>query len=200
MSRITQRVPLILSDEERKHLESLSTSLKAPLREIQWAKILMAYSVQTPILDIAREIGVSRQTVYKCLDKALSMEWEAGLSDFYHRPKEPVITPKAKAWVVSLDARRIQDDWRERFAFAPVLIETFVECVGSRAPAIGPPTGSMSTRPRVPESSTPKNSSPFPSRTSISTLPRRTSAPSCLPHIDQWVGRRLTEGIFSLQP
>jgi len=24
-----------------------------------------------------------------------------GLSDLYHRPKEPVITPEAKAWVVA---------------------------------------------------------------------------------------------------
>lgn len=102
MSRITQRAPLILSDEERKRLESLSQSRKAPMREIQRAKILLAYSVRTPILDIAREVGVNRQTVYKCIDKALSMGWEAGLSDFYHRPKEPVITPEAKAWVVSL--------------------------------------------------------------------------------------------------
>jgi hypothetical protein len=30
--------------------------------------------------------------------------------------------------LLSLAARRIQHDWRERFAFAPVLIETFVEC------------------------------------------------------------------------
>ncbi len=102
MSRITQRAPLILSDEERKRLESLSQSRKAPMREIQRAKILLAYSVRMPILDIAREVGVNRQTVYKCIDKALSMGWEAGLSDFYHRPKEPVITPEAKAWVVSL--------------------------------------------------------------------------------------------------
>ena len=102
MSRRTQRAPLILSDEERKRLNSLSQSRKAPLREIQRAKILLAYSVRTPILDIAREVGVNRQTVYKCIDKALSMGWEAGLSDVYHRPKEPVITPEAKAWIVSL--------------------------------------------------------------------------------------------------
>jgi hypothetical protein len=30
--------------------------------------------------------------------------------------------------LLALAARRIQDDWRERFAFAPVLLETFVEC------------------------------------------------------------------------
>ena len=30
--------------------------------------------------------------------------------------------------LLSLAARRIQSDWRERFAFTPVLLETFVEC------------------------------------------------------------------------
>jgi transposase len=30
------------------------------------------------------------------------MLWEAGLKDFYHRPKDPVITLDAKAWVVSI--------------------------------------------------------------------------------------------------
>ena len=109
MSRITQRASLILNDEARKRLESLSQSRKAPLREIQRARILLAYSVRTPILDIAREVGANRQTVYKCIDKALSMGWEAGLSDFYHRPKEPVITPEAKAWVVSLACTKPKD-------------------------------------------------------------------------------------------
>ena len=102
MPRKTQRAPLILSDEERKNLETISTSRKAPLREVQRAKILLAYAARTSIKDIAAQVGVQRLTVYKCLDKALSMGVEAGLSDLYHRPKAPVITPEAKAWVVSL--------------------------------------------------------------------------------------------------
>ena len=93
---------MILTDKERKRLESLATSRKAPAREIQRAKILLAYSNQVPIQNIARDVGVNRQTVYKCIDKALAMGCEAGLSDLYHRPHDPVITPDAKAWVVSL--------------------------------------------------------------------------------------------------
>ncbi len=102
MSRTTQRAPLVLTDQERQRLVSLASSRKAPLREIQRAKILLAYSGRMPIQDIARDVGVNRQTVYKCIDKALSMGCEAGLSDLYHRPRDPVITPEAKAWVVSL--------------------------------------------------------------------------------------------------
>ncbi|MHB1563818.1 MAG: IS630 family transposase [Leptospirillum sp.] len=102
MPRTTLRAPLILTDKERKRLESLATSRKPLAREIQRAKILLAYSNQVPIQNIARDVGVNRQTVYKCIDKALAMGCEAGLSDLYHRPHDPVITPDAKAWVVSL--------------------------------------------------------------------------------------------------
>jgi hypothetical protein len=45
---------------------------------------------------------VSRVSIYKCIDKALSMGIEAGLKDIHHSARDPVITEEAKAWVVSL--------------------------------------------------------------------------------------------------
>lgn len=102
MPWVTKKAPLTLSAGEQKQLETLSQSRTAPLREIQRARILLAYSRGTRLRTIATEVGVSRMTVDKCLDKALSMGVAAGLSDLYHRPKKPVITPEAKAWVVSL--------------------------------------------------------------------------------------------------
>lgn len=98
----TKKAPLTMSAEEQKQLETLSQSRTAPIREVQRARILLAYARGTRLRTIAMEVGVSRMTVDKCLDKALSMGVAAGLSDLYHRPKEPVITPDAKAWVVSL--------------------------------------------------------------------------------------------------
>lgn len=64
--------------------------------------ILLAYADGIALRRIAQEQGVTRMTVDKCIKKALSMGVEAGLKDLYHRPKDPVITPEAKAWVVSL--------------------------------------------------------------------------------------------------
>lgn len=98
----TQKSPLTLNAEQQEHLKTLAQSRTAPLREVQRAKILLAYARGTKLRTIASEIGVSRMTVDKCINKALSMGVEAGLADLYHRPKEPVITPEAKAWVVSL--------------------------------------------------------------------------------------------------
>jgi transposase len=102
MADKTERAPLTLTDEQRKEIQSIAQSRTSPLREVQRAKILLDYADRVPLATIAARTGTSRPTVYKCIDKALSMGWEAGLKDLYHRPKDPVITPEAKAWVVSV--------------------------------------------------------------------------------------------------
>jgi len=93
---------LILATDERAKLESLTRSRTAPVREVQRAGILIRYSAGETITDIQRAMGVSRVTIYKCLDKALAMGIDAGLVDTYHRPREAVITEEARAWVVSV--------------------------------------------------------------------------------------------------
>jgi len=50
-----------------------------------------------PITDLARQIGVSRPTVYTCIDKALAAGVQTGLKDAYHRPHEPEISDEARA-------------------------------------------------------------------------------------------------------
>lgn len=97
----TERAPLILTDEQRQELQTTTHSRTAPVREVQRAKILLDYADRGPLATPATRTRTSRPTVYKCINKALSMGWEAGLKDLYHRPKDPVITPEAKAWVVS---------------------------------------------------------------------------------------------------
>ena len=102
MADKTERNPLILTAEQRQSLQSVAGSRTAPVREVQRARILLAYADRLPLQTIARMVGVSRPTVYKCIDKALTMGWAAGLKDLYQCPKDPVITPEATAWVVSL--------------------------------------------------------------------------------------------------
>ena len=102
MSRATQRPQLQLDIEQRNELIQLSQSRTAPFREVQRAAILLQYAGGKSITAIKNELGVSRPTIYKCIDKALAAGIETGLKDKYHKPKEPVITPEAKAWVVNL--------------------------------------------------------------------------------------------------
>lgn len=98
----SQKAKLILNQDEKKQLQQIANSRKAPVREAQRANILLRYSEGLPIIDIARITHVSRPTVYKWMDKALAVGIEEGLKDKYHRPKEPVITEEAKAWVINL--------------------------------------------------------------------------------------------------
>lgn len=100
---------LILSTGERAKLEALTRSRTSPVREVQRAGILLRYSSGEAITDIQRATGVSRVTIYKCIDKALAMGIDAGLVDTYHRPREAVITEEARAWVVSVACTKPKD-------------------------------------------------------------------------------------------
>jgi transposase len=102
MARKTGRASLVLSADERAKLERLRDSRKAPKRETERAAILLSYAAGEGPTEIQQHLGVSRPTIYKCIDKALAAGAQSGLKDRYHRPKEPVITQEAKAWVLNL--------------------------------------------------------------------------------------------------
>lgn len=102
MSRKTQRAKLNLTDEQHQLLTTVAHSRTAAVREVERARILLKYHEGTSISDIQAALHVARPTIYKCLDKALTMGVDAGLKDKYHSPKLPVITEEAKIWVVNL--------------------------------------------------------------------------------------------------
>ena len=106
MPRKSQKAKLILDQDKKEQLQLLAGSRKAPVREAQRANILLRYSEGIPIIDIERITHVSRPTIYKWVDKALAVGIEEGLKDKYHRPKEPMITEEAKAWVINLACKK----------------------------------------------------------------------------------------------
>ena len=106
MPQKSHKAKLILTPERKEQLQRIASSRKAPLREVQRANILLRYSESIPIIDIEKMVHVSRPTIYKWIEKALAMGIEEGLKDKYHRPKEPVITEGAKAWVISLACQK----------------------------------------------------------------------------------------------
>ena len=109
MPRKSQKAKLILDEGQKEQLNKISKSRKASVREVQRANILLRYSEGIAITDIEKRAQVSRPTVYKWIEKALAMGIEEGLKDKYHRPKEPVITEGAKAWVISLACQKPTD-------------------------------------------------------------------------------------------
>jgi transposase len=102
MAGKSRRAKLVLTPEEVEQLERLRRSQRAPRREAQRAEILWCYHAGETIADIARKVAMTRTSVAKWVGKALRLGLAAGLKDTYHRPREPVITEAAKAWVVHL--------------------------------------------------------------------------------------------------
>ena len=101
MATTSKRPRLLLSAEQQSFLMQTAQSRRRPQREVQRAQILLRYAQGQKITAISRALRVSRVAVYKWVDRALALGAEAALSDQFHRPKEPVITEQAKAWVVS---------------------------------------------------------------------------------------------------
>jgi len=102
MPRTSQRAKLVLTNEQREQLTDIALSRTSAVREVERAKILLQYADGISISNIQARLLVSRPTIYKCIDKALTMGAESGLKDKYHSPKERLITDEAKAWVVNL--------------------------------------------------------------------------------------------------
>lgn len=102
MAGKSKRANLLLTPEEVERLDHLRRSQTAPRREVQRAEILWCYHAGETIAAIARRVSMTRTSVAKWVGKALRVGLTAGLKDTYHRPRKPVITEAAKAWVVHL--------------------------------------------------------------------------------------------------
>lgn len=102
MARRTKREPIVVSATDQETLRRLAHSRTAPARERERARVLLEYVRTGTVTAAAQAGGVTRMSAYKCIDKALAMGWQAALKDTPHRPREPVITADAKAWVVAL--------------------------------------------------------------------------------------------------
>ena len=92
----------MLTDVERRSLDQLRKSKTAPAREVQRAQILWRYSTGETVGQIARTLNMTRKSVLKWIDKALQVGADVAIEDSPHKPREPVITDDAKAWVVHL--------------------------------------------------------------------------------------------------
>ena len=102
-----QKIELLI--EERKMLIELSRSRTHSFRKVQRAQILLGFAEGQKIETIAKSTKSSRPTVYKCIKKALAGGITVALKDCYHRPKLPIITEEAKAWVMNIACTKPKD-------------------------------------------------------------------------------------------
>ncbi len=102
MARWRQAVELAMTGEEIETLRALSRSRTEPASRVSRAAMLLAYREQASFFAVGQRLGVHHQTVQRCVERALAYGVLAALDDRPRPGKEPVITPEAKAWLVSL--------------------------------------------------------------------------------------------------
>src|ERR1700756_5678245 len=106
-----EAVELAMTEEEIEALTALSRSRTEPASRVSRAGMLLAYRETPSFFAVAQRLGAHHQTVQRCVERALAYGALAALDDRPRPGKEPVITPEAKAWLVSLacDQAREQD-------------------------------------------------------------------------------------------
>src|SRR5262245_30231823 len=102
MARWRQAVELAMSGEELETLAALSRSRTEPASRVSRAAMLVAYHEHPSFFAVGQRLGVHHQTVQRCIERAVAYGPLAALEDRPRPGKEPVITPQAKAWLVSL--------------------------------------------------------------------------------------------------
>ena len=98
-------VELAMTDEEIGTLTALSRSRTEPASRVSRAQMLLAYREDPSFCAVGQRIGLHYQTVQRCVERALAYGALAALDDRPRPGKEPMITPEAKAWLVSLATR-----------------------------------------------------------------------------------------------
>src|SRR3979490_3276490 len=101
-------IKLTTTEEEMERLTALSRSRTEPASRVSRAQMLLAYRENPSFCAVGQRVGVHHQTVQRCVERALAYGPLAAIEDRPWSGKEPVITPEAKAWLVSLACDKAQ--------------------------------------------------------------------------------------------
>src|SRR5437762_9942390 len=105
-----RRVIALPSDaRQRQRLLEISRSRTEPTGRVERARIILAY-LDDPSADaVARAIGVTQQTVTRCLERAAELGVIEALDDRPRAGRDPVMTAEAKTWLVALACRKAKE-------------------------------------------------------------------------------------------
>jgi len=102
-----RRVIALPSDaEQRQRLLEISRSRTEPTGRVERARIILAYLDDPSAYAVARLIGVTQQTVTRCLERAAELGVIEALDDRPRAGRDPVIIAEAKTWLVALACRK----------------------------------------------------------------------------------------------
>jgi transposase len=102
-------IGLVIDPGDLARLEALTRSRTEPASRVERARILLAYRAEPSSTAVGAQIGVTHQTVQRCLRRAARLGVIAALDDSPRPGKAPDITPEAKAWLLSLACRKAKD-------------------------------------------------------------------------------------------
>ena len=91
-----------MSEAEVASVSAISRSRTESASHVERARILLAYREEPSCYAVGRVIGVTHQTVRRCVDRARALGVMAALDDLPRPGKARTITAEAKAWLVSL--------------------------------------------------------------------------------------------------
>jgi len=91
-----------MSEADRTALLAISRSRSEKACRVERARLLLAYREIPSFYAVGRTVGVTHQTVSRCVERARARGVMAALDDLPRPGKEPRITLEARAWLVSL--------------------------------------------------------------------------------------------------
>jgi transposase len=102
-------IALPIDAEQRQRLLEISRSRTEPTSRVERARIILAYLEDPSAYAVARRIGVTHQTVTRCLQRAAELGVIGALDDRPRAGRDPVITAEAKTWLVALACRKAKE-------------------------------------------------------------------------------------------
>jgi transposase len=102
-------IEISIGDDDLTRLESIARSRTEPACRVERARILLAYRADPSAYAVGEAMGVTHQTVLRCLGRAVRFGVMAALDDSPRPGKAPEITDDARAWLVALACQKAND-------------------------------------------------------------------------------------------
>jgi transposase len=109
MAALRRVIEIKIGEEDLARLETIARSRTEAACRVERARILLAYRADPSTYAVGEAIGVTHQTVQRCLHRALRFGIMEALDDSPRPGKVPAITEDAKAWLVSLACQKAKD-------------------------------------------------------------------------------------------
>ena len=102
-------VEITIGEADAAKLRSIARSRTEPASRVERARILLHYRDDASQYAVGRAVGVTHQTVQRCLTRASRFGVMAALDDSPRPGKQPEITVEARAWLVSVACQTAKD-------------------------------------------------------------------------------------------